>query len=237
MAQTLPITTDSEICAVLSCLPDKFVVDFANGIDIARDHLLMQNVRGSFSSRLYDGLTGQGVRRQTAINSTLCDGIEASLRWLIDLSESLVRSNLALARVNDRVNTLKHDVATVADFSGNTRRELDALALRLEERCDSLIKEITRIDYIQRAQLNLDQVFNKWRAGRYRSFSLSGRCYAALEELRWGAFGDFCRSQSGSQRREFISDLANRAIAQLSVDAQSNSTQRINTQGKRIRCF
>jgi len=229
MSESLPISKDSEICQVLTCIPEKFVVDFANGIDVARDHLRVQKNRGGFFSRCYDGFTGQSARRQVAINASLVDGVEASLNWLTDLSASLARSNLAIAHINDRVNELKLDMATIANYSADTRQQLNILAARLDERCHVIEKEIVRIDFTQRAQINLDQVFNKWKAGRYQSFSLSGRCYAALEELRWGDFGDFCRSQPEVQTLSFIDDLKNRAIAQLANDAATSATARLDT--------
>lgn len=221
------ITRDSDICRTLGCLPEKFVVDFANGIDVVRDHLRVQRTRGTIFARCYDGFTGNGARRQGEINASLADGVEASLTWLVELSASLASSNLAISRVNDRVSALKHDVANVANYSVNTRRQLESLAARLDERCGALAQEVARIDFVQRVQLNLDNVFNKWRAGRYSSFSLSGRCYAALEELRWGAFGDYCRHPSATDRQHFIDDLANRAIAQLSIDSGLPSDTRL----------
>lgn len=229
MSEPLPISKDSEICQVLTCIPEKFVVDFANGIDVAHDHLHVQKSRGGFFARCYDGFTGKSARRQTEINASLVDGVEASLNWLTDLSESLARSNLAIARVNDRVSELKLNIAEIANYSADTRQQLQILAERLGERCHAIEQKLARIDFTQRAQLNLEQVFNKWRAGRYNSFSLSGRCYAALEELRWGDFGDFCRSQSGQQSQLFIDDLKNRAIAQLAHDASSKPSARLDT--------
>lgn len=35
-----------------------------------------------------------------------------------------------------------------------------------------------------------EQIFTRWRAGAYNAWSLPGRCFIVLEELRWGAFGD-----------------------------------------------
>lgn len=224
-----PIDRNAEICQVLTCLPEKFVVDFANGIDVACDHLRVQKNRDDFFARCYDGFTGQSARRQAQINASLVDGVEESLNWLTDLSGSLARSNLAIACVNERVNKLKLDMATIANYSADTRQQLNILAERLGERCHVIEREIARIDFIQRAQLNLDQVFNKWKAGRYHSFSLSGRCYAALEELRWGDFGDFCRSQPEIQSQRFIDDLKNRAIAQMAHDAASAASARLDT--------
>lgn len=229
MSENPPLQPKSEISQHLSCLPEKFVVDFANGIDVTRDHLRMQRDRGGMFARLYDGFTGQGARRQTEINASLTDGVEASLKWLTELTESLARSNLAISQVNDRVSLLKLDVAEVADYAIQTRRQIEQLSQRLSERCGLIEAEVMRIDFVQRAQLHLDHVFNKWRAGRYHSFSLSGRCYAALEELRWGDFGDYCRSQPGLQCQRFIQDLANRAISQLSADTGMWARARMDT--------
>ena len=226
----LPQTVkSSDTCQILTSIPEKFVVDFANGIDVGRDHHRVQKERTGFVARLYDDLTGKAVRRQNEINANLLDGVEASLKWLTELTNSLANSNLAIAKVNDRVNTLKLNVAKIANFSADTRQQLESLAVHLDKRCNSLELEISRIDFVQRVQINLEQVFNKWRAGRYSSFSLSGRCYAAIEELRWGAFGDYCRSNTGKIRNDFLSDLSNRAIAQLASDADCRPDTRMGT--------
>lgn len=224
-----PVTQTSEICQVLTCLPEKFVVDFANGIDVARDHLRVQKERGGFYARCYDGLTGKGARRQAAINASLIDGVEASLTWLTDLTDSLAQSNLAIARVNDRLSDLKLDVTKIATYSFQTRQELENLSQRLHERCVNIEAEVARIDFVQRVQINLSDVFAKWQAGRFDSFSPAGRCFAALEELRWGAFGDYCRIHTGRERQTFVDEAVNRAIAQLRQDLRTGASERLNT--------
>ena len=69
-----PVTSTSEICQILTCLPERFVVDFANGIDVARDHVRVQKGRGDFLARCYDGFTGKSVKRQAEVNASLIDG-------------------------------------------------------------------------------------------------------------------------------------------------------------------
>lgn len=222
------IPPDAEICQILTCLPEKFVVDFANGIDITQDHLRTQRARNSMFQRLFDGFSGQGKRRQDEINANLAKGVEASLQWLTELTESLAHSNLALARVNDRVNALKQDAARIAHYSADTRQRLDALTIRLDERCNDIELELGRVDFTQRAALNLNEVFNRWKAGRFQSFSLAGRCYAALEELRWSDFGDFCRAHPQSERTErFLEDLKHRIIIQLVEDSGQKASERL----------
>ncbi|MDD4929899.1 MAG: diguanylate cyclase regulator RdcB family protein [Gallionella sp.] len=226
MNDLAPITRDSEICQVLSSLPEKFIVDFANGIDVARDHLRVQRQRTGMGARFYDGFTGQGARRQAEINASLIDGVEGSLIWLGELTESLALSNYAIVKVNERLSVITQNVTTLAHYSANTRQQLQKLSTDLNKRCDQLSQQIDRIDFEQRAERQLEQVFNKWSAGRFNTFSLAGRCYAAMEELRWGVFGDYCRVHDNQIRQGFLGDLANRAISQLTNDARIEAAER-----------
>ncbi|HDX9480030.1 TPA: diguanylate cyclase regulator RdcB family protein, partial [Escherichia coli] len=86
---------DNRVCQVLTCLPEKFVVDFANGIDVAQEHIRTARER-TFFRRLKEGLTGEGAARQNAINASLAQGVEASLRWLTELTTSLATTNYAI---------------------------------------------------------------------------------------------------------------------------------------------
>ena len=88
IAPIAPIAPDSALCQSLTCLPEKFIVDFANGIDVVRDHLRVQRQRTGFFARMYDGFTGQGARRQAQINASLADGVEASDRKSTRLNSS-----------------------------------------------------------------------------------------------------------------------------------------------------
>lgn len=229
MSEQTPISLGSDICQILTCLPEKFVVDFANGIDVAREHQRHMETRDGFFARLYDGFTGQGDRHQAEINASLTDGVEGALNWLKDLSESLASSNRAIVQVNARVNALKLDVATLVDFSIQSRQTINLLSQRLDERCNALDRNVARIDCLQQAHLHLDDVFGKWGAGHFNMFTLSGRCYAALEELRWGAFGDYCQAASRAERQKQLERLANRAIIQLNKDAGIGQGERIAT--------
>lgn len=221
----------AESIDVLPMLTDKFIVDFANGIHVTNDHIRVQKQRTGFISRLADGITGAGTSRQAEINANLSNGVESSLKWLGELSESHAQSNYAIVCVNNRLNTLKHDVAKIANYSADTRQVLDALSVQVAERCNYLEYKIAQIDYVQRAQINMDAVFSKWAAGKYQHLALANRCYAALEELHWGAFGDFYRSNIGGKDQQHFLDIAkNKAISQLSKDIAANSDMRLSAQ-------
>lgn len=57
---------DSEACQILACLPEKFIVDFANSIDITQDHLWVQKNR-SFFTRMKEGSAGSLPRDSTRL--------------------------------------------------------------------------------------------------------------------------------------------------------------------------
>ena len=219
---------DNEACQILACLPEKFIVDFANGIDITQDHLRVQK-NLSFFTRVKEGLSGQSSARQHAINSALADGVEASLTWLTELTSSLATTNYALTQVNDRVTSLVSDTATLAHYSADTREQLNALSLQVSQKLSHLEQHLHRVDMLQRGQLHLDQIFSSWSAGRYSALPLAGRCYVALEELRWGAFGDVIRHGDTHQANQMIDILKNKALAQLAADHGSLASARHDT--------
>ncbi|MBE0472479.1 MAG: hypothetical protein IBX55_23595, partial [Methyloprofundus sp.] len=124
------------------------------------------------------------------INANLKNWLEASLNWLVELTEGIAESNLAIAKVNDRVNELKCDVARIAHFSVSVKHELERVSDYLNERCDDMQHQIDKIQSNQNAKFHLDFVFDKLNTnGAWRSLSVTQRLYAGLEELRWGDFG------------------------------------------------
>jgi hypothetical protein len=229
MSEPHAIDELASLCQVLPCVPEKFIVDFANGLNVSHDHVRAQRARTGFFARCQDFLSGQGARRQNEVDANLAGSLDASLDWLTRLTESQARSNLAISRVSERVNLLMLDLAAVANHSETLAEKLSASARSLERRIDMIENEVARVDFIQRVQLNLDQVFNRWRAGKFSGLSPAGRCYAAMVSLYWGAFGDYCRFHDGAQREAFVEDAANRAAAQLAEDAGCTVFARLDT--------
>ena len=92
---------------------------------------------------------------------------------------------------------------------------------------DEIGKWAERTDAYLDAELQLENVFSKWRAGGYEGFSLAGRCYAALEELRWGKFGEYCRRHHHDGRcGVLVETLKYRATAQMKADASLPSVRK-----------
>ncbi len=216
------ITPDSEIYELFPFLVEKFVVDFVNGIDIANDHIRVRSDRTDFMRRIYDGFTGKNMRRQNEINKSLINGVESSLKWLQNLTKSLSLSNIALAKSYARITELQKNMATLAHYSADLKEELNRFAKSVDIRYGQLKEEIKRVDFEQRVSRQIAQVFNKWKAGNFSTLSVSGRLYAVLDELWWGAFGDYYRNYTDNNHTciEFLNDIRNRARIQLREDLQ-----------------
>lgn len=186
------LTKNSTLVKAFPALKEKFIVDFANGIDVLNDLNRVQKDRQSFVSRMFDGFTGKSRRRQDQINANLKNGVEASLKWLVELTEELSLSNYAIVKVNDRVNELKFDVADLAKFSYSLKVELNHISDHFSKRCDDMQRQIDQLKSRQDAIFHLNFVFDKLRSSNsWRSLTVSQKLYSAYEELRWGNFGSF----------------------------------------------
>lgn len=222
------IIQQTKIEHILECIPEKFIVDLVNGIDIVNDHIRVQKQTGFFA-RLYQGLNGSSHIRQTEINALLNNNVKSSLVYLRELTELHAHCNLAINTVNNKIDSLLLGFDQLVNYTNDIKQQLTSLAHQMNNRCSIIEQEITRIDFNLRAHQHLDKIFYKWSAGRYSSFSLAGRCYAAMEELYWGDFGDYCRSHSADSKNDFIEQLINRAISQLATDAGCKVSSRLNT--------
>ncbi|SPW55503.1 Methyl-accepting chemotaxis protein [Escherichia coli] len=66
--------------------------------------------------------------------------------------------------------------------------------------------------------------------GDMRHFPPAGRCYVALEELRWGAFGDVIRQSETGQVNQLLDILRHKALTQMAQERVAvSATVRLNT--------
>lgn len=209
------------LLATFPALQQKFVVDFANGIDVVRDINRVQELRTGLFARMYDGLTGKTTVRQAKVNACVADGLEGSLKWLGELSQSLALTNQSLTRVHLRVKELQNNVARLAHFSADMRATLKAVDTRLTKRTEALAQELARVDLLQRAQLQMQQVFNKWAAGRLDMLPLLARPCVCLEELYWGDFGSLItQSTDHVLCNGLVQQLTDLTVKQMRDDAK-----------------
>lgn len=213
--QEVPIT--KEIPAIL----DKFVVDFANGIDVVNDHVRVQKTRTGLFSRMLDSITGNGPKRQHAINEQLSTGLESALKWLTELNNDVAQSYRAITLVNERVTHLQNCVVELADYSADTRKLFENFAAKTEKRL-SLLE--SRLD----AHEHKNSVINQWKAGRFNGLSAYAQCHLALQLLNWGDWGNWWRMQDDMTKRKKYEDLKNECVIALAESMKLKTHQRAN---------
>lgn len=226
----LPLTKNSEVCTVLTCLPEKAVVDFANGIDVVRDHIRVQEKRSGIKARLFDGFNGSAHSRQASINASLADGLEASLLWLENLSGEVAKTNYAVAQVTQRVAKIQGLVIKNANYSRKTREMVHALNTRFSAKCEEIDAKLNQLNIKQKSNDHIDLVFGRWGAGKLNDLPIAARCYAAIEELCWGDFGDcvrFCADHDKRRYVELIEHVTNKATIRMNQDAGIKALARL----------
>ncbi len=209
----------------LECMTEKFVVDFASGIDIARDPWRSQQGK-AFYQRLKEEFAGQNRLQYWGIDSATPESMEASLAWLGQLIGTVAKSYLAATLVHERLSQMETAAARVAYYSSEGREQLSQVRNLLEQRMNKLEQQLRSIDLYRQGTVHCEQVFARWRAGHYFAFSPAGRCYVALTELRWGAFGDalrLCSEERAAQLLELARELA---IGRLAEDINASPRTR-----------
>lgn len=192
--------TDTAIAHFAKALPSavksRMLIDMVNCLDVANDHLRVKERRQSFFPRMFDFFSGQGGRRDAAIAQSQ----QTTLREVVNVTTHLARelsdTNLAL----------------------DQRQALDALAKTVESERLRVDERLQTLDLRVAAHEQLGLVFKRWAAGDFRHLPLASRASAALQELRWGAFGEFLAhnpQEAQTLRESAIKDTAIRLQADI----------------------
>lgn len=89
-AQSTPLFEDlvpNNIRVYCPHLTDQMLVNYANGLLIAKQKINFQKDHSGFLQRVWGSINGSNARRQQQINTQLADGLDAALSWLTDLTE------------------------------------------------------------------------------------------------------------------------------------------------------
>lgn len=141
------------------------------------------------------------------------------------VEESLQLLQLNQAQVSGEV---KHEIELALTSANHFLRQQQIAALYewFSARCRWKEKALTQRGLLVQAGEQSEQIFTRWRAGAYNAWSLPGRCFIVLEELRWGAFGDACRLGSPQAVALLLGDLRVKATQHLAESINAAPTTR-----------
>ncbi|PDO83856.1 diguanylate cyclase regulator RdcB family protein [Kosakonia pseudosacchari] len=189
---------------VLECIHPKFIVDLVQGVDAPRQTPIVPQQQ-LFRERLTQEIMAQTQLRPWAMSGVLNENDALRLGLAEKLASMLDPGYLALTRITERLAALQQAERRPANATPGAQQQYDELVEHFSQRAAWKEKALTQRGLAVQAGNHSEQVFAHWRAGNYNGWSMAGRCYIALEELRWGAFGDACR-------------LANEGVAKMLKD-------------------
>lgn len=213
----------SEISKIMPCIADKFVIEIANSIQVSQDHVRVQSDRLSKTSRLVDGFTGAGAKRQQQINQNLTTGLDAVFEWLNTLTKEVILGFSAIQIANKKITEVQNAVTDLAEFGIETRYLLEELSVSLHDRCDGLDQRLSLVEAENKAERQITLLFKQWAAHDFEQLSPLLKLYTVLERLYWGDFGDYYRRyHQKNEAKKSIQDLKHRirleAMQHLQMD-------------------
>lgn len=203
----------------VGCLGVKLMVDLAKGIHDPRQSRFAPHQQ-TIRERLTQELMHKAPLRQWAAEGSLMHNDARLLQWLDQLAGLLSPGHFALSLVAQR---LSQRLERPSGDPG-TRSLLETLCAQFHQRAARLEVQLAQRDLQTGAQQHCEQILARWRNGRYMGWSPAGRCYIALEELRWGAFGDAVRSGPAQESTALLERL--RALASEQLAASVNASAR-----------
>lgn len=115
------------------------------------------------------------------------------LKLVEKLAGMIDPGHLALVRIAEGLRFLQQTEHPRGLSTPGLLQQINSLTDWFTQRAAYKEKALTQRGLTVQAGEHSEQIFTRWRAGTYDGWSLPGRCFVALEELRWGAFGDACR--------------------------------------------
>lgn len=169
----------------LECIHPKFMVDLVQGVDVARHpHLGPQQLQ--FRERLTQEIMTHTRLRPWAMAGMLNENAALRLGLAEKLAGMLDPGHLALTLMADKLNTLRQQAHLRAQPSPGLPEQYAELSSHFTQRAVYKEKALTQRGLTVQAGEHSEQIFTRWRAGHYDGWSLAGRCFIVLEELRWG---------------------------------------------------
>lgn len=206
------ISLTPEIQAIFPYVSDKAMIDFVNGLHVAQELNAVQQSRHTLSTRFLDSLSGNGKMRQDNINDHMIHGLESCLGLFQELSHDMERHGVALLALEHSIQNLEnsqikmvHHVLDLKNAVAEHKNELSDLKYELNANKRLIL-----------AEQQMNRLMDKWAAGGLNQLSPIGRCYAVLDALYWGAFGNHLRNDKNTS--EFMDNLRDKLIIRLQND-------------------
>lgn len=199
----------------LECVYPKFMVDLVQGDETKRSGGFLQQQR-LLRARLTQEVLSQTQLRAWVMAGVSSENLMMRLKLVEKLAGMIDPGHLALVRIAEGLAFLQVTERPRGQSTPGIMQQIDVLSSWFKQRSAYKEKALTQRGLTVQAGAHSEQIFTRWRAGAYDGWSLPGRCFVALEELRWGAFGDACRlgnADVASMLKDNLRTMATQALA------------------------
>lgn len=142
---------------------DKTLINLVNGIQVNRDLIYYQKSRGFFG-RLFDGLVGINRGRQILLDGNLIAGQQALCDWLVELTDSLRVSQVALELTQNSLLEARAAIRRQKEDLSILDDRLDDLAQKVGNRLCNIENRIYTLELNASAQKDFEQIVTAWEA-------------------------------------------------------------------------
>jgi hypothetical protein len=149
---------------------DKALIDLVNGIQVSKDIIRYRKNRGFFG-QLLDMLDGSDRKRQLLLDGNLIAGQEALHQWVLELTDSLRISQVALEvtqqsllEARDAIRRQKQRLQMQEEALLALSQGLDRLAQHVGTRLNELEARVRKLEVRVAANEDLDRIVTAWAA-------------------------------------------------------------------------
>lgn len=217
----------------LPILADKVLIDFINHLEISRDHIRVQRQRQGLTQRFLDSITGKGQERQIEINTNLTEGLDQVKTWLTALHEQDIQNMHALNHLGEKLLETRQGVMKLYAHHQELATlvsHLSADLKMLSEQCQTQFQHFNdRLSFLEAktlAQDHLEKHILYWQQTPNLPIQ-AGLSWVllSLEDLFWGAFGNFYRQyRHHPQSKTFLENARLKLLHAFQVRCYSNSS-------------
>ena len=206
-------------------IEQKALFDHINGLEVVNDHLKFRSkANDKFFSRIWGIFTGQESERQQRIDENLSISLSTITAWIQGIQIDKAESDIIISTLSDKLIETRERIIHIQNIQTNVLEQLSDFHLNFEHQLSKLQSKISDVDLAQLANSHLEQVFDKWKAGRLDQYPPLVRLFLVVDELYWGKFGEFCRKLHGEKKSEILQEqLIDKALVQIKQDISGNT--------------
>lgn len=151
---------------------DKAIIDLINGIQVSKDIIRYRQKRG-WLGNIMCKLNGSDNKRRLLLDGNLIAGQEALCNWVLELTDSLRISQVALEitqnsllEARDAIRNQKQRLQKQENALIQLSNQLNQLAEKIGIRLNDLEARLRKLEVRVAANEDLDHIITAWAAGQ-----------------------------------------------------------------------